>query len=334
MWRLFAPLLLIAALAPGLWLRSAPRPPRDAGRPTLSYEKLATRTPDRWSGELRLVGAWRLTSESHRFGGYSALLATDGGTLTAISDVGFTLRMRRPGAPGGPEPRFGRVRTPNSRHRLPDIEAATIDPRSGRRWYAYEYTNQIRRFESGDEGTSSVVAPPAMRDWPANGGPEAIARLPDGRFIVLSEDPPWFSAGERPGLLFPADPVSGVAPLQFGFRPPIGYAPSDMATLPDGRVVILLRTIDPLPPFFKAMLAVADPADIAAGREWRWRKLADLSGPVPRDNYEGLAIAPDATGVTLWVISDDNFTRFQRTLLLQLHWRLGSWPASGPAPAN
>ena len=48
------------------------------------------------------------------------------------------------------------------------------------------------------------MEPPAMRDWAANGGPEAIARLPDGRFIVLSEDPPWLSAGERPGLLFPA----------------------------------------------------------------------------------------------------------------------------------
>jgi hypothetical protein len=70
------------------------------------------------------------------------------------------------------------------------------------------------------------------------------------------------------------------------------------------------------------MLAVADPADIAAGKDWPWRKLADLAGPVPRDNYEGLAIAPDADGVTLWVISDDNFARFQRTLLIELHWRV------------
>ena len=36
----------------------------------------------------------------------------------------------------------------------------------------------------------------------------------------------------------------------------------------------------------------------------------------------GLAIAPDPDGVTLWVISDDNFARFQRTLLLELHWRV------------
>jgi hypothetical protein len=296
----------------------------------LSYHKLAARTPENWPAELRLVGAWRLTSESSSFGGYSALLATGGDTLTAISDVGPTLRMRRPGTPGGPEPRFGRVRTPNAKFRSPDIEAATADPATGWRWYAYEYTNRIRRFEAGDEGTSSVVAPPAMRDWSPNGGPEAIARLPDGRFIVLSEDPPWLSIGGRPGLLFPADPVTGVEPLEFTFRPPIGYDPSDMAALPDGRVIVLLRTIDPVPPFFKAMLVVADPADIAAGREWPWRKLADLSGPVPRDNYEGLAIAPDATGVTIWVISDDNFTRIQRTLLLELHWR----PEHEPAAAD
>ena len=70
------------------------------------------------------------------------------------------------------------------------------------------------------------------------------------------------------------------------------------------------------------MLIVADPAEIAAGEEWRWHKLADLKRPVPRDNFEGLAIVPDASGVTLWLISDDNFARIQRTLLLELHWRV------------
>ena len=100
-------------------------------------------------------------------------------------------------------------------------------------------------------------------------------------------------------------------------------AESDAAAMPDGRVVILLRAIDPpFPPFFKGMLLVADPADIAAGREWPWHKLADLEEPLPLDNYEGLAIVPDATGVTLWLISDDNLSRLQRTLLLELHWQV------------
>ena len=102
------------------------------------------------------------------------------------------------------------------------------------------------------------------------------------------------------GLLFASDPVAGAQPIEFTFRPPIGYAPSDAAALPDGRVVILLRALDlPFAPFFKGMLLVADPADIAAGREWPWHKLAELTDPMPRENYEGLAIVPAGDGVDL-----------------------------------
>ncbi len=320
--RIVAGCLLALALAPGLWVRSEARWPANAGPHTLHFERLVAGTPDSWPAELKLLGAWRLTSGNTRFGGHSALLATAGGTLTAISDGGRTLRMRRPDRPGGADPRFGRVRVPNPAYWNQDIESATADPASGRRWYGYENINQIRRFEAGESGPSRAVSPPAMRGWSPNGGAEAMARLPDGRFIVLAEDAPWLSAGGHAGLLFPYDPVAGAKPLAFTFRPPIGYDPSDMAALPDGRVMILLRVVDPpSPPFFRSMLAVADPADIVAGEEWRWRKLAELTGPVPRDNFEGLAVAPDPAGVTLWLISDDNFARFQRTLLLELHWR-------------
>jgi hypothetical protein len=37
---------------------------------------------------------------------------------------------------------------------------------------------------------------------------------------------------------------------------------------------------------------------------------------------------PDRDGVTLWLISDDNFARIQRTLLLELHWTM---PPAGAA---
>ena len=39
----------------------------------------------------RFVGAWRLASKNSLFGGYSALLATPGNTLTAFSDLGAWL---------------------------------------------------------------------------------------------------------------------------------------------------------------------------------------------------------------------------------------------------
>lgn len=314
--------LLAAALAPGLWWRGKVDWPEQRFPRTIHFNKLEAPTPRTWPADLKLVGAWHVTADGGRFGGYSALLASADGTLTAVSDNGHSLRTRRPDLPGDANPRFASVRAIRS-PRNSDIEAATGDAATGRRWFAYEKTNYIRRFMSSDDDVGTVVSPPAMRDWARNGGAEAMTRLPDGRFIVLAEDAPWPSAGGRPGLLFPGDPVTGATPLEFTFRPPIGYDPSDMAALPDGRVVILLRVVNPLsPPFFDSMLVVADAADIVAGQDWRWRKLADLMSPVPRDNYEGLAIVPDRSGVTMWLISDDNFARFQRTLLLKLHWQI------------
>jgi hypothetical protein len=323
--RLVLATLLAAALSPGLWWRNEPQWPEGNGLQSLTMTPLKAHAPRSWPAALRLVGAWHLTSRNNHFGGYSALLATDGETLTAISDSATWLRFGRPGSGAPAAPRLGRVGLATEYWDAwvdSDIEAATLDPRTGSRWYAFEKSNRIMRF-APDGKSAQEIRPPAMRDWHENGGPEAMVRLADGRFIVLAEDPPWLSDGGSAGLLFPTDPVTGARPLEFTFRPPLGYHPSDMAALPDGRVMILLRALDPpFPPFFKGMLLVADPAGIAAGREWPWRKLADLAEPLPLDNYEGLAAVPDADGVTLWLISDDNFAHFQRTLLLELHWQI------------
>ena len=51
--------------------------------------------------------------------------------------------------------------------------------------------------------------------------------------------------------------------------------------------------------------------------------LAKLEPPLPTDNYEGIAVAPDESGkgAAVWVMSDDNRMRtFQRTILLKLRW--------------
>lgn len=321
--RLILALALVAAAAPGLLWHDDPRPIGPNNLQDLRLEPLAASAPKDWPEGLHVVGAWRLLSRNNRFGGYSALLPDSDAMLTAISDFGQTLRFRRPDEGGSPDPQFGQIDRQVTDWRTQDVEAATSDPKTGTRWLAYEKLNRIRRFAAGATAPVVSITPGAMRDWPENGGPESMVRLSDGRFIILAEDAPWLSLGGRPALLFPSDPVEGARPLEFTFRPPIGYSPSDMAALPDGRVVILLRALDPTsPPFFRTMLVVADPARIAAGEAWPWQKLADLAEPLPRDNYEGLAIVPDATGVTMWLISDDNRMPFQRTLLLQLHWQV------------
>ena len=44
---------------------------------------------------------------------------------------------------------------------------------------------------------------------------------------------------------------------------------------------------------------------------------AELKAPLPVDNFEGVAIGVSPEGKRrIWIISDDNFNRLQRTLLL------------------
>jgi len=54
----------------------------------------------------------------------------------------------------------------------------------------------------------------------------------------------------------------------------------------------------------------------------------DLARPLTVDNYEGLAAVPQANGgFRFYLISDDNASATQRTLLLAFDWRP---PSTGP----
>ena len=316
--RLFLVLVLSAAIAPGVLVRD-PAPAPISG-PVVRFTPLAH--PRRLDGAngLSLVGAWRVDSDDPEFGGYSALLVRRDGRLAAFSDRGASLEFSPPGSGDGHPPRLralaGGRRGPSKRDR--DCEAVTIDPASGTIWAAYEQSNAIVRLRP-DLAEDGIVHPLAMHGWPANRGPEAMVRLTDGRFVVLGERQD--GDGRNPGLLFRGDPVARFPPDRFAYRPPPGYRPTDIAQLPDGRVLILERRLD-FPLRFSAALAVADPAAIRPGRTWRRRELARIASPLPSDNFEGMAVAAAPGGaVTIWLISDDNQAQLvQRTLLLKLSW--------------
>jgi hypothetical protein len=321
MRRLVLLTVVALGLSPGTWVRT-PNAASTDERPILSITPLSLPPIEMARRDLQVAGAWVLSSANRHFGGYSALAALPDGSLLAVSDRGRRLRFTPPGRPGH-EPRFdylGAVR-PGAKASV-DSEGVTYDPASGRLWVAYENRNMIVRYDARFR-REAAARPAAMRDWPSNAGPETIVRLADGRFVVLAEGSPRWFAADSPALLFPSDPADGAVPERFRFEPPDGYRPVDAAPLPDGRVLILLRRVHwTLPPFFTGKLMIADPAAIRPGERWRGELVADLARPLPTDNYEGLAIEPGRHGgATVWLISDDNTSAFQRTLLLKLTWR-------------
>ncbi len=203
-----------------------------------------------------------------------------------------------------------------------DIEAVTGDRTTGLLWFAYEGRNLIER-RTASLGEPVLVKPEPMAQWGVNSGAEAMVRLADGRFLILAEGPNATFSPHHAALLFSCDPVLDPAVTEFSFAPPSGYRPVDLAQLPDGRVLILVRKFIPaLPPRFETMLVVADPGDIVSDTVWSGRPVASFAPPIPSDNYEGMDVVARPDGSTdIWLIADDNLATLQRTLLLRLLWQ-------------
>jgi len=311
--------LVALGLAPGTWLRTTIPVQRST---QLVITPVAVQEPRDWPAGLTVEGAWKLASPDLQFGGYSAMLHLRDGRVLAFSDRGDSLAFTLPGH-GKPAARFAKVafdREFKGSHK--DVESATLDRSSGRFWLAYEHSHAIARFLAGPGSPPRMRRREVMRNWPANSGAEAMVRLADGRFLILGER-------SRTGLLFSGDPVAGAKVRRFGVDYPAGYRPTDAAELPDGRVLVLLRKVDIAWPPFRSLIMIADPAQIGSSdARWRPERLLQLDGPLPRENYEALAVRPAGDWVDLWLVSDDNQSVVQRTLLVKLRWRQ---PAGGRA---
>ncbi|WP_050805405.1 esterase-like activity of phytase family protein [Sphingomonas sp. KC8] len=263
-------------------------------------------------GGLTYMGGWVLTSAHRRFGGLSSLTVDEGGLL-GLSDKGGVFRLIA--QHGRPPAGHGVGVLPDGPMAGRDSESAVRGP-DGTLWVGFEGVNAIWRYDTALSRTTGHVAPPAMADWPRNGGPEAMVRLPDGRFLIFSEDGDGGSLGCHAALIFRGDPVEGGAAERFCYRPPAGYVITDAVLLPDGRLLALNRRYTLLDGV-SAVLSIIDRHAIRAGAKVESREIARLTPPLTVDNMEALAVTQENGRTILWIASDDNFSRAQRTLLLR-----------------
>lgn len=309
---LLAAFVLLATFAPAAMQHREPPPAATLVR--YAPVPLSEESPGlKRLGRLAFLGAWSLTSNDARVGGLSAL-HVEGGEALAMSDAGWRIRLPLPQGEGpvradvammehGPGPPGDKVNR--------DMESLVVH--RGEAWIGYEQVNAIWRYDRRGFAPRSAAAPPAMREWSDNAGPEAMVRLPDGRFLVFAEG----DGGDSEAVLFSGDPaVVGTSALRLRYRPPEGYRITDAALLPDGRLALLNRKVG-LFAGFTARLTVAAlprPADRApiAGVE-----LAAFEGPVTRDNLEALSVSREGGRTILWLASDDNYNPLQRTLLMK-----------------
>ncbi len=314
-WRRFSAALLLAVLTVGGVRTIYPSASQNIALRPLPLDP-AYPGPRR-VGELIFLNAWELRSNNEDFGGFSALAALSDGRFVGVSDagtlIGFGLnsddRTDRPFIAPLPDSQ-GAAKNYEDR----DSEGIAYDPDSGQFWVSYEAKHAIRRFSSSFARSTGIVRPREMQDWPSNQGAESIIRLTDGRFIVVAES---LENNTHRALLFSGDPIeSGTDIAQFTYRPPAGYRVTDGAQLPDGRLLVLNRRVG-LPNGFAAKLALVDPAVVGKGKTVSGRVIATLAAPLLIDNMEGIAVTQRRDAIIIWLISDDNFSIFQRTLLMK-----------------
>ena len=278
-------------------------------------------------GSLEYRSGLILTSPFRGFGGLSGLrLDAKGERFISFSDKGswFTGRILYQG---------------RAMIGLDDVEAAPMlgadgRPITARGWfdsesialdgsYVYiglERVNQVLRFDFAKGFTRSrgevVPMPPAVKKLPFNKGLEALVFVPKGlaladTLIAISERG-LDSAGNLIGLL-----VGGPTPGQFSVRRSEDFDVSDAALLPSGDLLLLERKFSLLEGLGVRIRRIALKS-LAPGAVLDGPSIfeADLGQEV--DNMEGIDahVTPEGDTV-LTMVSDDNFSMIQRTLLLQ-----------------
>lgn len=321
--RLVWSLLLVLLLVPG-WSGVDPNSDLDPKVPfALSPVAIRKASTSRRVGQLGFVRGYRLTSNDPPFGGFSSL-SIEGDRFTLLNDAGQFVRFRLDSKgraservigklPGGPGTGWEKVDR--------DSESMTRDPATGKIWVGFETSNEIWRYSADFAQPERHVQPGAMRDWPINGGAESMVRLRGGAFLVFAEQKgaPGDKGriGGRIGLRFPGDPtVDHRAPTRFVYLPPHGTVPSDVTELPDGRLILLNRGFS-FRDGFNVVVTIVDQHMIAPGATVRGQEIARFEGDVLHDNYEGIAVAMDRGQPVLWIVSDDNQSWFQQSLLLE-----------------
>jgi hypothetical protein len=278
-------------------------------------------------GMLEFRGGLQLTSPYREFGGISAIrVAPDGVRFIALTDRGRWLRGRIVYAGTSPvriadaemAPMLDHNGKPLAARGWFDTESIAED--GGALYVGIERVNQIVKFDFGKNGllarAEPIPLPEGVKTLPFNKGLEALVVVPRGMplagtLIAISESG-LDQDGNLKGFL-----IGGPSPGDFSVKRTDDFDISDSAIAPNGDLLLLERRFSWARGLGirirRLALAGLRPGAVADGPILLF---ADFGQNV--DNMEGLSVHRTPGGETvLTLISDDNFSKLQRTLLLQ-----------------
>jgi hypothetical protein len=277
-------------------------------------------------GALSFRGGLELTGDIAQFGGFSGLARPgDGRRLVAVSDAGHWLTAdiamsagRLAGlANAAMAPVLNGAGRALATTRAYDTEGLCLQ--DGVAFVPVERTHEIWRFDFARRGVeargASLSLPREVKALPRNRGIEAIGVTPRthplaGALVAISERS---DGHDEPTAGFL---IGGPSPGLFRYRLIDGFEVTDLAFLPDGDMLVLERWYRPWRGVGCRIRRVTA-QELKPGAEVTGPLLLDIDLGHEIDNMEGLSIHQEAGRTILTLISDDNFSAMQRTLLLE-----------------
>lgn len=278
-------------------------------------------------GKLDFLGGLELTSDHEEFGGFSAISFVNANELVMVTDKArvVTTKIKRANEkPVGLEEAYiSRVKASSGRTitGASDKDAEALEVAGSSFFIGYERNDRIMRFSMKDktliaDNNYNVDLNPQA--FPSNKGIEAIAIHPETGKLYAFAEQALNNNGNHQGFIISGGKVIRKLPVKYRDL----FSLTDAAFLTNGDLILLERYYNPFTGVFMRMRRIKA-ATLELNNPLDGEVLIDVNYNYEIDNMEGIAITEMVDGSNrITLISDDNFSRNQRTILLE--FRLGN----------
>lgn len=273
-------------------------------------------------GKLTFVGGLVLTSKHEEFGGISALRFVQNDNFVAVTDKARVITgtlIRKEGKPSAIKgERITRIKAGSGKTitGAEDKDAESLEIIGNQYIVGFERNDRVKRFTMRGR---KLVADDAYNvdlnpfEFPNNKGPEALAWDQDANKLLVFAEYALNEDGNHRGFIVSAGKVEReISVIQRN-----GFSLTDAAFLPNGDLLFLERYYNPFTGAFMRLRQIAR-TDLYGDKPIDGETLVEFNQDYEIDNQEALAVSTMADGTTrLTIVSDDNFSKGQRTLLLE-----------------
>lgn len=284
--------------------------------------KFKTGSTETRFGALEFIGGLVLKSKHEEFGGLSGIRFVRDENFIAVTDKARVLTgtlKRKDGKPHSIKgEKITRIKAANGATitGANDKDAEAIEIVNNQFFVGYERNDRILRLNL--RGRKLVADGSYLIDFtpygfPNNKGPEALAFDPNSKKLFAFAEYALNDEGNQRGFII----SGGKVEREISVKHRNGFSLTDAHFLPDGDLLILERYYNPFTGAYMRIRRILQ-ENLFSDKPLDGETIIDVDSDYEIDNMEGMAVTLMADGSKrITLISDDNFSRNQRTILLE-----------------